>query len=282
MKHFPWILCLLLPCLAARSLQPSGHPKEKWVTLFNGRNLTGWDSYIAPGKQDGGDGKTIVTGGLNNDAKKVFSVVQQDGHGVIRVSGEQWGGLSTLQKYDNFHLQLQFKWGELTWGQKKGKKKDSGLLYFAVGKHGADGNAWMRSQEFQIQEGDCGDYWGVAGAGEEVPAHKKSDSEYVYDPSGQRYLFSATSTSGRHCIKRGEPENPTGQWNTLDLYCHGDTSIHVVNGKVVMVLYHSQQMDNGQSTPLAKGKLQLQSEGAEVFYRDIRITAISQLPPGMQ
>ena len=37
-----------------------------------------------------------------------------------------------------------FKWGNLIWGQKKGKKKDSGVLYFSVGKNGADYGAWMR------------------------------------------------------------------------------------------------------------------------------------------
>ena len=38
---------------------------------------------------------------------------------------------------------------------------------------------------FQIQEGDCGDYWGVAGGMEDVTAVKKSDSEYAYNPAGQ-------------------------------------------------------------------------------------------------
>jgi hypothetical protein len=174
-----------------------------------------------------------------------------------------------------------FKWGSLTWGQKKGKKKDSGLLYFAIGKQGADYGAWMRSQEFQIQEGDCGDYWGVSGGMEDIKAIKKSDSEYVYNPAGQLYTFSATSKVGRHCIKGSDAEKPSGEWNTLDLYCHGDTSIHVINGKVVMVLYHSRQMDNGQAHPLAKGKLQIQSEGAEVYYRGIRTRSIDAIPAGL-
>jgi hypothetical protein len=62
------------------------------------------------------------------------------------------------------------------------------------------------------------------------------------------------------------------------LYCHGDTSIHVVNGKVMMILYHNKQMDNGQESPLIKGKIQIQSEGAEIFYKDIKIQAITKLP----
>ena len=96
--------------------------------------------------------------------------------------------------------------------------------------------------------------------------------------AGQLYTFSATSNVGRHCIKQADAENPSGEWNTLDLYCHGDTSVHVINGKVMMVLYHSQQMENGKALPLNKGKLQIQSEGAEVFYKDIMIKPLDAIP----
>ena len=216
--------------------------------------------------------------GLNNDPNHVFTIVKDQGENVIRISGENWGGISTKKEYQDFHLQLLFKWGSLTWGQKKNKKRDSGLLYFAVGPHGADYGAWMRSQEFQIQEGDCGDYWGVAGGMEDIPAVRKSDSEYVYNPAGQVYNFSATSKVGRHCIKNGDAEKPSSEWNVLDLYCHGDTSVHVINGKVMMVLYHSQQSDNGKMSPLNRGKLQIQSEGAEVFYKMILIRSVNAIP----
>jgi len=103
----------------------------------------------------------------------------------------------------------------------------------------------------------------------------------VYNPAGQLYTFSATSKAGRRCIKGSDAEKPSGEWNTLDLYCHGDTSIHMINGKVVMVLYHSRQMDNGQAHLLAKGKLQLQSEGAEVYYKDIMIRSINVIPAAL-
>ena len=89
---------------------------------------------------------------------------------------------------------------------------------------------------------------------EDIPVRKISDSEYVYDPAGQVTTFSAKSKVGRHCIKRGDAENPTGEWNTLDLYCHGDTSVQMINGKVMMVLYHSSQEDNGKISPLQTGK----------------------------
>jgi hypothetical protein len=252
--------------------------KNPWVALFNGKDLKGWDTYIGPPLDDAGKKLSDVPVGLNNDPKNVFTVIEQDGEKVIRISGENWGGISTKQEYADFHLQLLFRWGTLRWGQKKNKKRDSGLLYFAVGENGADYGAWMRSQEFQIEEGNCGDYWGVAGGMQDIPVVKKSDSEYVYSPTGQLFTFSATSKVGRHCIKQGDAENASGEWNTLDLYCHGDTSVHVINGKVMMVLYHSSQLEKGQVLPLVKGKIQIQSEGAEVFYKHVIIEPLKAIP----
>src|SRR5471030_2646325 len=112
----------------------------------------------------------------------------------------------------------------------------------------------------------------------EVPVVKKSETEYVYNQKGTLTTFKEGTKQGRRCIKNGDTENATGQWNTLDLYCHGDTSIHVVNGKVMMILYHNRQLENGQELPLTRGKIQIQSEGAEVYYKQIKIQALNQLP----
>ena len=251
--------------------------KSPWEQLFNGKDLTGWDTYIGPDLDDSGKPITGTPIGLNKDPRNVFTIVKDNGSNVIRISGENWGAISTKKEYENYHLQLQFKWGTLSWGQKKGKKKDSGLLYHSVGKYGADYGAWMRSQEFQIEEGNSGDYWGVAGGMADVPVIKLG-KDYVYSRQGTLITFKEGEVQGRHCIKGGDAENPPGQWNTLDLYCHGDTSVHVINGKVMMVLYHSKQINEGQELPLTKGKIQIQSEGAEVFYKKIKIQAIDRLP----
>lgn len=269
-------LLLLLCAMAFGFTRPV--KKDDWTPLFNGKDLTGWDTYIGPDLDDKGKPITGQPLGLNTDPRHVFSIVKEGSENIIRISGENWGAISTKKEYENYHLQLQFKWGVLTWGQKKGQNKDSGLLYHSVGKYGADYGAWMRSQEFQVEESNTGDYWGVAGGMADIPVIKRAETAYVYSPQGTLATFSERSKQGRHCIKNGDAENPSGQWNTLDLYCHGDTSIHVVNGKIMMVLYHNRQMDNGRELPLTKGKIQIQSEGAEVFYRQIRIRAIDRLP----
>jgi 3-keto-disaccharide hydrolase len=276
MRHFFQVSVLFLVGVVYASMLFAQEHNQ--VALFNGKNFKGWNTYIGPPLDDAGKIISNTPVGLNKDPNHVFTVVDLDGEKVIRISGENWGCLYTLKEYANFHLHLMFKWGKLIWGQKKGKKKDSGVLYFSVGKNGADYGAWMRSQEFQVEQGNCGDYWGVAGGMEDIPVVKKSDSEYVYSPTGKMTTFSATSPVGRHCIKQGDAENPTGEWNTLDLYCHGDTSVQMINGKVMMVLYNSSQNDNGKILPLTKGKIQLQSEGAEIYYKDIFIEPLKAIP----
>ena len=83
--------------------------------------------------------------GLNRDPQQVFSVITEDGAQALRISGEQFGGISTVQAFENYHLQLQFKWGKLKWHLRKNAKMDSGVLYHANGGHGADAGFWMQS-----------------------------------------------------------------------------------------------------------------------------------------
>jgi hypothetical protein len=275
MKRPKVILALSLVFLLYSNFQSAD---SKWKSLFNGKDFSGWDTYIGPAYDKSQDKFIGDPFGLNNDPSKVFSVAKEDGKNCIRISGEHFGGISTKEEFKNYHLRLEFKWGNLKWEPRKDKKRDSGILYHAVGEHGADGGFWMRSQEFQVQEGDCGDYWGVAGGIFDVRASKRSEKEYVYDPSGPLLTFSAKSPIGRQCIKNPDAEKPTGQWNIVDIYCYGGTSIHMINGIVVMVLYNSRQEDGDDEMPLTKGKLQIQSEGAEIFYSNIQIQPIQKLP----
>ena len=257
-------------------------PEAPWQYLLNDKDLSGWDTYLgAPFPAVGEDRTGVPPIGLNRDPQQVFRLVTEDGAPALRISGEQFGGISTVQAFANYHLQLQFKWGKQKWHPREKAKMDSGVLYHANGEHGADYGFWMQSQEFQVQEGDCGDYWGVAGAVFDVPAKKQGEKDWVYDPKGELLTFAEKSPNGRHCIKNPDGEKASGEWNTLDLYCSGDTAVHVVNGQLVMALYHSRRPEGAGMVPLTKGKIQLQSEGAEVFYRSIRLRPIGAIPQGM-
>ena len=73
-------------------------------------------------------------------------------------------------------------------------------------------------------------------------------------------------------------EKPTGEWNTLELITFGDKSLHIVNGEVVMALSNSRYTLDSKVIPLTKGKIQLQSEGAEIFFKNILMTPIKEIP----
>jgi hypothetical protein len=250
---------------------------ENRSALFNGKDLSGWDTYLGPSYDTVKNEWGNDTIGLNNDPLKVFSVIDHEGYHCLRISGQHFGGISTTEQYANYHLRLKFKWGEEKSAPRKTNKRDSGVLYHAVGGHGADFGFWMRSQEYQVQEGDCGDYWGVAGGSFDVRARMLDSASYVYDPKGELYTFNEISSAGRRCMRSADMEKP-GKWNVIEIYCLGDTAVHLLNGEVVMALVHSGQLQNGRVIPLTAGKIQLQSEGAEIFYRDIDIQPIRQIP----
>jgi hypothetical protein len=251
---------------------------SEWQSLFNGADLSGWDTYLGPTfdtVQNKFDSLDIP--GLNNDPRNVFRVIQVDGAPAIRISGDGFGGMSTVQEFENFHLRVEFKWGELKWHPRKDKRRDSGILYYAVGPQGAANGHWMRSQEFQVQEGDCGDYWSVDGSIVDISATGSKADEYMYDPAASPLPFSYTSEYGKRCMKNPDAEKPAGQWNTVDIYCLGGTVVHMINGQVVMRLSNSRQPVNGKEIPLTKGKIQIQTEAAEVYYRNIQWQPITEI-----
>jgi hypothetical protein len=263
----------LAAALALPLTAGEGGKGEGWVSLFNGKDLDGWDTWLGKPYQ----GKEVI--GLNKDPNKVYSVVEVDGKPAIRISGEIFGALTSKKDFQNYHLKLEFKWGEKRWPPREKAVRDSGLLYHCVGRHGAAGTFWMRSQECQIQEHDCGDYWSVDGAIVDVEGERKDGKgPVIYKKGGMKYTVPSKESGGPRVVKSADYERPTGEWNTIELLCVGGTSVHVVNGKVNMVLTNSRQIVNKKEVPLVVGKIQLQSEGAEVFYRNIQVRPINKIP----
>jgi hypothetical protein len=150
-----------------------------------------------------------------------------------------------------------------------------------VGPLGASGNnkAWLRSLECQVQEGDVGDFWGVANTIVDVEAERTGegkDLKTVYKKGAPKVTVDG---SPRRAIKAFDNEKPTGEWNTVEVLCLKGTCLHVVNGKVNLVLTNPRQpKEDGGTEPLLAGRFQIQSEGAEVFYRDIAVRRITEFP----
>lgn len=261
---------------------------DQWVELFNGKDLAGWYTYqrrpeptsvVADIPKDA-DGNYTEPIGLNKDPLNVFTVVEEEGAPAIRISGETFGILVTERDFENYHLKLQFKWGEAKYAPRANEKKDSGILYHSIGHEGAWGGVWMKSLECQVQETDCGDYISVDTVFVEVPAiQNPDDNRYYYSSEAEPLTFSHERS---YCNKSEDFESPMGEWNTMEIYTIGGNSVHVVNGQVNNRVYNARYLENGEETPLTRGKIQLQSEGAEIFYRNIQIEPITEIPEAVR
>ncbi len=258
---------------------------EHWRPLFNGHDLSNWEMFMTnpdpswdvPGlKRDAATGKYLEPIGKNHDPLHVFNIETVDDRPAIHITGQGFGVITTKETFSNFHLRLQVKWGERKWGSKIDKPRDTGLLYFVHGEPGFDHATWPRSIEFQIQEHDMGDLYAL---GTQITVNARHEGKlWLYDPKGASTLFVQKLPIGNRCVKLGDPEKPHGKWNTLDLYCSGDDSLHIVNGTVVMRLHHAQRLDAAVPALLTSGQICLQTEGAEVYFRDVEVTPIDAFP----
>jgi hypothetical protein len=283
------ILFLLVVGVLALGV-PARALETPWRSLFNGKNLEGWETYLSkpqpgwdvPGLKRDEKGAYAEPLGVGRDPFQVFTAVQADGLPALRISGQGFGTITTKESFENYHFRMQFKWGEKKWEPRLKAKRDSGLLYHVHSAPGAMWGDWPKSVEMQIQEGDCGDLFAI-GTQMTVPVRplpSGSKEARVYDPRGELVMFELKPSGHEtnRAVKLKDCEKPHGEWNTIDLICLGDDTIHVVNGTVVMRLHKARRLDGPQPAPLTKGAISLQTEGAEVFYRDMEIRPISEIP----
>jgi len=264
---------ILLSALSAASYAQSQAIKPvTTIRLFDGKSLDNFETW----QQDNHD----------KDPDKVFTVVEQvDGAPAIRISGQHWGGIITKAAYRDYKLVVEFRWGLLTWGQRKDRARDSGILMHCQGRPGSSqkdfNGPWMRSVEFQIIDGGVGDIIPVGGYEEngelmrpamKAKIHKDRNSQTVFAPNGQPATVSSSRLNwwGRSedwvdKLGFGGPsdvEHPGGQWNHLEAIVQGGNLTYYVNGQLV------NQTSEGT---LTEGRLLFQSEGAEVYFRRIEL-----------
>ena len=237
--------------------------RQQSIKLFNGSDLEGWYTFI----QDRG---------RNNDPQKVFTV--QDG--MIRISGEEWGCITTEQEYENYKLLIEFKWGELTYEPRIDRARDSGVLLHSQGEDGSSQGIWIHAIECQIIEGGTGDFIVVGDGSDQFQITctvnpEKQDHSFVFNPDGQK----KTIKEGRVNWDRRDPgwedtlgfrgqndvENIPGKWNRLECNAKGDSLTFYLNGHLV---------NSAENVQPRKGRIQIQSEGAEIFFRRVEIHPI--------
>lgn len=261
----------------------------KWQPMLDSE-LSMWEIWMgAPHVSVDLDGvekaENVHTGvalGLNNDPKKVFSMIEQNGEAVLQITGEIYGGLTTLNDYSNYHFKTYFKWGEKKWAPRLTAIRDNGILYHCQGEHGAFWNVWKSSLEYQVQEDDMGDFINIAGSYADCKAQRSLNENgkpvFSYDPMGEWYTFQWGKQEAGLCAKVGDNEKPNGEWNLLEIIVVGDRAIHIVNGEVVNVVKNAKRDSDGQPTSLTSGQLQIQSEGAECYYKGMEIRRVKKFP----
>ncbi len=238
---------------------PEGEkPKPKKIALFNKQNLDNWYVFI----QDRG---------RNQDPKGVFTV----NDGILHITGEEWGCITTNEEYENYTLIMEYKWGEKTYGKRKAAARDNGLLFHSIGEDGGYSGIWMHSIECNIIEGGTGDFIVVGDGTEKFSitspvAKERQGTSPVYQKGGElvtvnkgRINWSGRDPNWKDVLGFRGPkdvEKPVGEWNTLKCVIKGDTIDIYLNGKLVNQAIHVRP---------SKGKIQVQSEGAEMFVRKI-------------
>jgi hypothetical protein len=175
--------------------------------------------------------------GKNNDPEKNFTIENN----VLHIMGKNFGYLCTEKSFSNYHLKVVFKWGTKQFAPREKGKRDSGILYYF--DENEKDMVWPKSIECQVQEEDCGDFWCV---GTGVESANKFETAW-----GMKHIFRSQNF-----------ENTRGEWNTIEIIANGNQVEHYVNGHLV---------NSGWNTSVSKGKILLQSEGAEVFYKDVEL-----------
>lgn len=230
------------------------------VKLFNGNNLDGWYTFIKDR-------------GKNADPKKVFTVAKR----MIRISGEEYGCITSNEEFENYKITVRYKWGGITYAPRTEKARDSGLLLHSVGEDGGSDDTWMYSIECQIIEGGTGDFIVVGDGSSNFSvtspvAPEKQGSSYVYKPGGSMVTIKSGHINwyardpGWKDVKgfrgAGDIEKPAGKWNKL---------VCVVKGSEILIYLNGILVNHAVDVKPHRGRIQIQSEGAEIFIKQVGI-----------
>jgi Domain of Unknown Function (DUF1080) len=170
------------------------------------------------------------------DPRATWSVVD----GTIVCRGKPNGYLATKQEYGNYTLKLKWRF------PKDSKGGNGGVLLHVTGED----RVWPHSVEAQMFAGKAGDLWVNADAKGEFP--KLEVDPALKDPANKRHFFRIN--------KDDAIEKPFGEWNDYTIVCKDGAIALTVNGHLCSV---------AKSGSLTRGRIGLQSEGAEIHFRDL-------------
>ena len=125
------------------------------ISLFNGKDLSGWTTFVDPAAKVA--------------PEDIWSVTS----GTIVCKGQKPGYLLTEAEYENYVLHVEWRWGESI-----ASGRNSGVFVHTSGPN----KIWPRAVEAQLAAGHAGDFWLVDG-------FKMKIDESRHDPKSERHWF---------------------------------------------------------------------------------------------
>ncbi len=255
---------------------------------FDGQDLSGVTTWLQNiGTEDTNNVYSLVKSDSkeDDDPKKGSASSKKEGASSndLRISGVGMGYLATLDSYENYHLSLEYRWGEKIDGS--GYVRNSGILLHASGPDGNAQGIWMASIECQLAQGCEGDLIVIRGknsAGEIIPVTMSSSTIQAKDgmtrwsPTGKKTIYSEKQFWWSHhqvdfgelLDTRGKDDvaSPLGEWTRVDCLCRADRITIKINGVTV---------NECEDVFPSSGKILLENEGNEIFFRNIEIRPLS-------
>jgi hypothetical protein len=183
-------------------------------------------------------GWTFYLADPNAKMEDVWSIDPKEG--IIICKGHPLGYLRTEKDYTNYILRLEWRFNPIT-----KQAGNSGVLLRIVGPD----KVWPKSIEAQLQSGSAGDIWLIDNARLDTPEERVDKG------------------TPRHRLHTRENEKPIGEWNTYEIICDGGSITLKVNGET---------LNQGTNAEAVAGKIGLQSEGAEIHFRNIRLIPLKK------
>lgn len=231
--------------------------REEWESLFNGKNLDGWDIKIR-GRE------------LNDNYLNTFRV--EDGKMVVRYDQyddfkQQYGHIFYKKEYGYYKLVIEYRFvGDQAPNGEGWAWRNSGVML-----HGQPAATMGKDQDFPISI----EVQFLGGDGE-----KKRTTCNLCTPGTHVEIDGKLVTA--HCINSTSQTYHGDQWVRAEILVLGDSLIqHFVNGEKVLE-YNKPQMGGGvvsghdasifqEGKLLSRGTISLQSESHPVEFRKVEL-----------
>ena len=235
---------------SSKPLATADEDNDGFVSIFNGKDLTGWTPKIR-GEE------------LGKDSKNTFRVI--DGAISVRYDNydkfdQKFGHIFYKTEYSSYILRLEYRFvGEQVQGGPGWAFMNSGVMM-----HGQDPKTMGKDQDFP-------DSMEVQLLGQKEGGGKRTTGNLC--TPGTHYVQDGKLMKG-HCKSSSSKTYHGGQWVQLEIEVHGSKKvIHRINGEVVFE-YEKPQLNDG--TLLEKGSISLQSESHPCDFRNIEIKVLEE------